>query len=65
MPEGEDPYSRTNIWMLDEALRLGGEVVFICVWDGQGGDGPGGTKHMVEAVQAKGGEVRWVDIRRL
>ncbi|MEM5344631.1 hypothetical protein [Paraburkholderia azotifigens] len=63
---GEDPYERTNMRMLDEALSLGGnDVVLICVWNGQGGDGPGGTKHMVETVRAKGGEVRWIDIRRL
>ncbi|MFS8980793.1 hypothetical protein PO002_41385 [Cupriavidus necator] len=63
---GEDPYERTNLWMLAEAKRLaGGLIVFLCVWDGQGGDGPGGTKHMVEAVEESGGKFQWIDIRRL
>lgn len=66
LPEGEDPYERTNRWMLDEARRLGGgRVVFLCLWNGEGGDGPGGTQHMMDAVRTAGGDVRWIDIRRL
>ncbi len=64
--DNEDPFERTNRWMLDEALRIGGAgACLICVWDGQGGDGPGGTKHMVETVLKRGGQFHWVDIRRL
>jgi hypothetical protein len=37
------------------------KLCFICLWDGGGGDGPGGTRHMVEAVRSQGGEVRWLD----
>ncbi|BCG02023.1 hypothetical protein PPGU19_065910 (plasmid) [Paraburkholderia sp. PGU19] len=63
---GDDPYQRTNLWMLAEAQRLtDGPVVFLCVWDGQGGDGPGGTKHMVDAIRENGGKVEWIDISRL
>ena len=67
LPDQADPYERTNRWMLDEAKRIGGaNVVLVCLWDGQGGDGPGGTKHMMETVRSEpGGEVRWIDIRRL
>jgi hypothetical protein len=67
LPKGDDPYERVNLWMLDEARRLGrGNVSFICVWDGQGGDGPGGTKHMIDTVRAqRGGHVVWIDIRNL
>jgi hypothetical protein len=66
LPEGVDPYERTNLWMLDEARRAGdANVAFVCVWNGEGGDGPGGTKHMMDAVNAGGGEVHWIDIRRL
>lgn len=61
-----DPYERTNLWMLEEARRLGGqELVFLCVWDGEGGDGPGGTAHMVQAVEAAGGSVSRIDPRSL
>jgi hypothetical protein len=63
---GDDPYERTNLWMLAEAQRLAdGQVVFMCVWDGQGEDGPGGTKHMVDTVRKDGGKVEWIDIRSL
>jgi hypothetical protein len=63
---GTDPFERTNLWMLDDALhRGGGRVVFLCVWNGQGGDGPGGTRHMLDAVRGAGGEVRWIDVRSL
>ena len=65
-PESEDPYERCNLWMLNDAFALGAEnVCFICLWDGGGGDGPGGTRHMVESVRARGGDVRWLDVRTL
>ncbi len=65
-PEGADPYEQNNIWMLESAERYGAEkVAFICLWNGQAGDGPGGTKHMMEEVQAKGGRAVWLDTRKL
>jgi hypothetical protein len=64
LPDGADPFERTNLWMLEEARRIGGAAVsFICVWNGEGGDGPGGTKHMIDAVRQIGGDVEWIDIR--
>ena len=66
LPEGADPYERTNLWMLDEARRVAGErLSFICVWDGEAGDGRGGTKHMMATVRDIGGVVHWIDTRRL
>ena len=66
LPDGTDPFERTNLWMLEEARRIGGAgVSFICVWNGEGGDGPGGTKHMIDAVRQIGGTVEWIDIRKL
>ena len=66
LPEGADPYERTNLWMVDEGRRVGGDnIVLICLWDCQGGDGPGGTKHMMDAVSQDGGNVRWIDIRQI
>lgn len=63
LPAGEgDPYERCNVWLLQRAQAHGTERVrFVCLWNGEGGDGPGGTKHMVDAVQAAGGEVLRVD----
>ncbi|CAB3801378.1 hypothetical protein [Paraburkholderia fynbosensis] len=52
------PYERNNLWMLERALGCGAQKVhFICVWNGQTGDGPGGAGHMYEAVKAAGGVV--------
>jgi hypothetical protein len=63
---GENPYEHTNLWMLEEARRIGGEeTVFVCVWNGEAGDGPGGTLHMMQTVTAQGGAVHWIDIRKL
>ncbi len=64
--EGEDPYERNNRWMMDAALRFGADRVdFICLWNGEGGDGPGGTKHMMEEVRSKGGRTTWLDTTKL
>jgi len=63
---GEDPYERNNMWMLESAARFGPEkIVFICLWDGQGGDGPGGTRHLMEEARRKSERVYWLDTRKL
>jgi hypothetical protein len=66
-PQGsEDPYERNNRWMLDAASRFGPDKVdFLCLWNGEGGDGPGGTKHMMEEVGGKGGRVTWLATTKL
>jgi hypothetical protein len=65
-PDDASPYERCNLWMLEDALRMGPEkLCFICLWDGGEGDGPGGTQHMVKAVCSRGGEVRWLDVTKL
>jgi hypothetical protein len=64
--EGDDPYERNNRWMLDQASRFGADKVdFVCLWNGEGGDGPGGTKHMMEEVRDRGGRTHWLDTREL
>jgi hypothetical protein len=64
--EAEDPYERNNRWMLDAALRFGAHKVdFVCLWNGEGGDGPGGTKHMMEEVRNMGGRTVWLDTTKL
>lgn len=63
---GEDAFVRGNLWLLDSALAFGAERLrCICLWDGGGGDGPGGTRHLVEAVRAAGGSVIQIDARTL
>jgi hypothetical protein len=57
-PAGDDHFARTNLWMLYTAQAWGADKTrFICLWNGQAGDGPGGTKHLVDAVQQRAGQV--------
>ena len=66
LKEGQDAYERNNRWMLDSALRFGADKVdFVCLWNGESGDGPGGTGHMMDAVQNRGGRTRWLDTTKL
>jgi hypothetical protein len=66
LPQADDPYEQCNLWMLREALAFGAERVrFICLWNGGGGDGPGGTVHMKQSVERAGGSVVWLDTRGL
>ena len=63
---GEDPFVRGNLWLLASARAVGAErLCCICLWDGGGGDGPGGTRHLVEAVRDAGGTVLRIDTRTL
>ncbi|MDP2963370.1 MAG: hypothetical protein Q8N54_11480 [Sulfurimicrobium sp.] len=61
-----DPYERCNLWLLYTALAHGADKVrFICLWNGEGGDGPGGTAHMYKEVRRRSGRVAWIDTRTL
>ena len=61
-----DPYERCNLWLLYTALAWGVDKVrFICLWNGGGGDGPGGTAHMYNEVKQRTGRVIWIDSRNL
>ena len=66
LAQGEDPFERCNLWLLNTALACGAEKVrLICLWNGGGGDGPGGTAHMVREVQRHQGQVLWLDTRSM
>jgi len=43
----ENIWQRANLWMIEEALRLAPQRVLLALWDGRGGDGPGGTEHLL------------------
>ncbi len=61
-----DPFERCNQWLLYSALSQGlDRVRFICLWNGGGGDGAGGTAHMVKEVTRRTGQVTWLDTREL
>jgi hypothetical protein len=60
------PYERCNLWLLYTALACGvNKVRFVCLWNGGGGDGPGGTAHMYNEVKRRTGQVTWLDTRTL
>jgi hypothetical protein len=62
----EGPYERNNLRMLEAASRFGPDKVdFVCLWNGERGDGPGGVQHMMEEVQKAGGRSHWLDTRKL
>ena len=64
LPRGVDPNERCNLWLLSTALSYGvSKVQFICLWDGGGGDGLGGTAHMYQEVNRRTGQVTWIDSR--
>ena len=59
-------YERCNLWLLYSALACGlDKVHFICLWNGGGGDGPGGVAHMYNEVARRTGRVTWIDTREL
>ena len=63
VPEGADAFERCNRWLLHTALSQGvRRLSFVALWDGGGGDGPGGTEHMVKLVrQLTGREPQIID----
>jgi hypothetical protein len=63
---GENPYERNNLWMLESAARFGGsKIAFIALWNGEGGDGSGGTKHFMDEARSKTERIYWLDTRKL
>jgi hypothetical protein len=65
-PPGSDPYVRCNRWLLACALAANAEALRVVVlWDGGGGDGPGGTAHLVAEARRHGARVVWIDTRTL
>src|SRR6516225_4270919 len=62
----DNPYERNNSWMLESAARFGGDrIIFVCLWNGQGGDGPGGAQHFMEEARRKTTRIYWLDTRQL
>ncbi len=65
VPVGDSPYRRNNRWTLYSTLMYDiRRVRLIALWNGQGGDGPGGTADMVQQVQQLGGIVEHIDVTK-
>jgi tetratricopeptide (TPR) repeat protein len=61
-----DPFERCNLWLLYTAFAYDPEKLkFVCLWNGGGGDGSGGTQHMVNEVKKRTGQVIHLDTRKL
>jgi hypothetical protein len=59
-------WQRNNLWLLYEALARGPEnVTVIALWNGQTGDGPGGTEHMIGIARQRGARVEILDTNEL
>ena len=67
--QGKRDYSiwqRNNLWELYNALALGGDqVTLIALWNGQQGDGPGGTADLVEKAEQRGAKTIILDTKGL
>ncbi len=64
--KGYSVWERNNLWTLFNALAHGGEkVTLIALWNGQSGDGPGGTQDMVDKAKARGAVVQILDTHAL
>lgn len=46
----ENVWAQANLWMAEEAVALAPRRTLLALWDGQGGDGPGGTEHLVSVA---------------
>jgi len=57
----DDPHTANNLRMLEAARRQGGTIRGVFLWDGSGGDGPGGTQQLVAEVLESGGSVTILD----
>ena len=66
LPPGVNPYARNNLWQLESALTWGAEKLrFICLWNRQTSDGPGGTEQIYDAVRQYTEEVYVLDTTKL
>jgi Tetratricopeptide Repeats-Sensor len=59
-------WQRNNLWMLFNALAAGSaNVTLIALWNGQAGDGPGGTADMVNKANDRGAKAIVLDTSRI
>lgn len=63
---GYDIWQRNNLWELCIALAQDAKrVTLVALWDGQQGDGPGGTEHMIQIARKRGSEIQILDTRAI
>jgi hypothetical protein len=63
---GYGVFQRGNIWMMEDALLSpDADVTLLALWNGEAGDGPGGTADMVQLAKSHGAKVCIKDTREL
>jgi hypothetical protein len=61
-----DVWQRNNLWLMSIALSFGApNGALLALWDGQTGDGPGGTEHMVTLAKEHDMEFVWLKTKEL
>jgi hypothetical protein len=66
LKRGYDVWQRNNLWLLSEALCLAPRnLTLIALWDGESGDGPGGTEHMVSLAKDRGARLVRLNTKQL
>ena len=61
-----DIWNRNNLWTLHQALaKEEADATLIALWNGEGGDGPGGTRDMIELARKRGMRTVILDTRKL
>jgi hypothetical protein len=66
MKKGYDVWERNNLWLLSEALcRSPKHLTLLALWDGEPGDGAGGTEHMVSLARERGAQVILLNAKTL
>ncbi len=64
--ESENVWKRTNEWMLQIALKNGGDnMALIALWDGKKGDGEGGTSDMIKMSKQQHAALNIIDVTKL
>src|SRR5262249_11635275 len=65
-------WQRNNLWMLFNALDEAYDpttgdpnIALIALWDGESGDGPGGTRDLIDKVQQLGASVEIIDTKEV
>jgi len=59
-------WQRSNLWMLHNALYIANDnLTLIALWNGEAGDGPGGTEDMVKRAQDRGATFIHLDAHKL
>ena len=58
-------WQRNNLWILHHALaEVGGaNVTVIALWNGEVGDGPGGTADMIQQAKTRGAKTRLINTK--